>query len=148
MIKHSCECLIYNFSNSLIIHEAKTKENRKRDAGLETWPNTSASVWYNLHNFSNKIIRTSGENEGEGLANLCKCLIMFPNLSTLEIVFESLRFHRFRVDGTWKRNKMFAFSNENASVWTEPKLYFARSALNSSGQQILSTTNLHTGKIR
>ena len=23
-------------------------------------------------------------------------------------------------DGTWKRNKMFAFSNENASVWTGP----------------------------
>ena len=26
------------------------------------------------------------------------------------------RFHRFLVDGTWKRNKIFAFSNENA-VW-------------------------------
>ena len=35
--------------------------------------------------------------------------VAFSNLSTLEIVFESLRFHRFRVDGTWKRNKSLRF---------------------------------------
>ena len=27
-------------------------------------------------------------------------------------------FHHFRVDGTWKHNKMLAFLNENAFVWT------------------------------
>ena len=28
-----------------------------------------------------KQIRTSGENKGESLANLCKCFIMFPNIA-------------------------------------------------------------------
>ena len=37
------------------------------------------------------------------------------------------RFHHFRVDGTWKRNKMFVFSNENASVWTGPDALGCRS---------------------
>ena len=52
--------------------------------------------------------------------------VAFSNLSTLESVFKSLRFHRKRyIVFVWtgrdmKSNKMFAFSNENASVWTGP----------------------------
>ena len=66
---------------------------------------------------------------------------------TWPIVFKSLRsrsryrcvfksFHsgdRFRVDGTWKRNKMFAFSNKNALVWTGPP-FIALTAKRSLGR--------------
>ena len=53
--------------------------------------------------------------------------VAFSNLSTLESVFKSLRFNRKRyvifIVFVWTgtRNKMFAFSNENESVWTGMK---------------------------
>ena len=49
----------------------------------------------------------------------------FSKISTLESVFEKLRFrrrfHRFRVGDSPIRNKKGAFSNENAIVWTIPR---------------------------
>ena len=50
---------------------------------LETWSNTSVSVWYS---FSKNMYFRRKWNQ-ESLANLCKCLIMLPNPSCLWFSF-------------------------------------------------------------
>ena len=81
--------VMYQTLTRVFDHVSKHRERKLKNEAQPSFLTKVRGVWKHDHTLvlcwiqRLKQIHTSGENEGESLANLCKCLITFPNPSCL-----------------------------------------------------------------
>ena len=111
--------------SSWIMVKSSRKKSTEKEANLFIW---TADEDESLLKVTNDFKVRVFENLRCRLSTLIRKTSPFSKVSTLESVFENLRFQasalrfpRFSVDGRPKRISKYPFSNENGLMWTGPK---------------------------